>query len=98
MANAADPRIDSDRDNRGAHSTTHGAGLGSTMGTGTHTGAHTGAHTGTHGASYNTPIGSGPAPNTAGPHKSDMLNKADPRVDSNLDGSKTMGGNKTFQS
>ena len=26
----------------------------------------------------------GPAPNTAGPHSSDMLNKADPRVDSDL--------------
>jgi hypothetical protein len=26
--------------------------------------------------------GSGPAPNTEGPHKSDMLNRADPRVDS----------------
>lgn len=38
----------------------------------------------------------GPAPNTAGPHKSDLLNKLDPRVDSNLDGSKTAGGNKTF--
>ena len=26
----------------------------------------------------------GPAPNTAGPHKSDMLNKLDPRIDSDL--------------
>jgi len=25
-----------------------------------------------------------------------MLNKVDPRVDSNLDGSKTVGGDKTF--
>ncbi|KAM0461159.1 hypothetical protein ACHAPV_004473 [Trichoderma viride] len=40
----------------------------------------------------------GPASNTAGPHKSDMLNKADPRVDSDLDNSKTFGGNKTYQS
>lgn len=40
--------------------------------------------------------GPGPAPNTAGPHKQDMLNKADPRVDSDLDGSKTFGGNKTL--
>ncbi|KAK2020966.1 hypothetical protein LX32DRAFT_632336, partial [Colletotrichum zoysiae] len=40
--------------------------------------------------------GTGPAPNTAGPHKSDALNKADPRVDSDLDGSKTVGGNKTY--
>jgi hypothetical protein len=36
------------------------------------------------------------APNTAGPHKSDLLNKLDPRVDSDLDGSKTIGGDKTF--
>jgi hypothetical protein len=39
---------------------------------------------------------SGPAPNTAGPHKSDLLNKLDPRVDSDLDGSKTFGGSKTY--
>lgn len=35
--------------------------------------------------------------NTAGPHKSDLLNKVDPRIDSDLDGSKTFGGNKTYQ-
>lgn len=34
---------------------------------------------------------SGPAPHTAGPHKSDLLNKLDPRVDSDRDGSKTVG-------
>jgi len=39
--------------------------------------------------------GPGPAPDTAGPHKSNVMNKADPRVDSDLDGSKTFGGNKT---
>jgi hypothetical protein len=38
----------------------------------------------------------GRAPKTAGPHKSDMMNKMDPRVDSDLDGSKTFGGDKTF--
>ncbi|CAJ0539767.1 Ff.00g072170.m01.CDS01 [Fusarium sp. VM40] len=46
------------------------------------------------GAAYGS--GPGPAENTAGPHKSDLLNKADPRVDSNLDGSKTVGKEKTF--
>ena len=30
---------------------------------------------------------------TAGPHDSSLLNKLDPRVDSDRDGSKTMGGN-----
>ncbi|KAI9655730.1 MAG: hypothetical protein M1821_005165 [Bathelium mastoideum] len=38
----------------------------------------------------------GPAPNTAGPHKSDLLNKLDPRVDSDRDASKTVGGDKTI--
>jgi len=39
--------------------------------------------------------GSGTAQNTAGPHNSDTMNKLDPRVDADLDGSKTFGGNKT---
>ncbi|POR33062.1 Uncharacterized protein TPAR_06740 [Tolypocladium paradoxum] len=110
VANAADPRIDSDRDgsrNMGApHSGPHaGTYTGTHTGTGahagTHAGAHTGAHAGTHAGTTGTTgaIGGthapGPAPNTAGPHKSDLLNKLDPRVDSNLDGSKTVGGDKT---
>jgi len=33
----------------------------------------------------------GPASNTAGPHASNLANKLDPRVDSNLDGSTTIG-------
>jgi len=44
--------------------------------------------------SHATP-GSGTAQNTAGPHNSDLANKLDPRVDSNLDGSATIGGNRT---
>ncbi|KAF4591884.1 collagen triple helix repeat (20 copies) domain-containing protein [Ophiocordyceps camponoti-floridani] len=86
----------------GAHSGTH---------SGTHTGAHTGSHhgthdthksgltSGTHSSTTGTTTGThstGPAPNTAGPHSKDILNKLDPRVDSDLDGSKTVGGNKTF--
>jgi hypothetical protein len=77
------------------------AGLG-TSGTG-HT-SHTGqglTGSGTHGntgnlGSSSTP-GSGNASKTAGPHNSDMLNKLDPRVDSDLDGSKTVGGNATHR-
>jgi len=76
----ADPRFDN-------HGTSGTAGL---TGVGTH-GTH--GSTGTTGSHH---TGAGPAPNTAGPHKSDLLNKLDPRVDSNLDGSKTVGGNKTF--
>jgi len=41
--------------------------------------------------------GSGTAQNTAGPHNSDTLNKFDPRVDSDLSGGNTYGGNATHQ-
>ncbi|KAJ9422048.1 hypothetical protein FOXG_05414 [Fusarium oxysporum f. sp. lycopersici 4287] len=131
VANAADPRVDSDLDSSrrtggigatggmggntydhtttgtsgfsshgaGAHGPTgtHTSGLGGTGSTGTYgsTGTGTGAGLGGAGSGYGT--GPGPAPNTAGPHKSDALNKADPRVDSDLDGSKTVGKEKTFQ-
>ena len=63
--------------------------MGSSGMTGTH-GTHNTAH-GLHSS------GPGPAHNTAGPHSSDMANKLDPRVDSDLDGSKTLGQNKTYQ-
>jgi len=75
----------------------HGAGAHGP--TGTHSSGLSGANTGAH-MGENTAYGTnnpGPAPKTAGPHKSDMLNKADPRVDSNLDGSKTVGKEKTFE-
>ncbi|KAH6660665.1 hypothetical protein BKA67DRAFT_641728 [Truncatella angustata] len=94
-ANAADPRVDSDRDHRGntefghttgTHTGTHGVGA-----TGTHTGTHgvgtTGTHTGT-GAGYGT---SGTGEGAHGPHSSRVGNAADPRVDSDLDGSRTVG-------
>jgi hypothetical protein len=41
-------------------------------------------------------VGNDKANKTAGPHGSDLLNKLDPRVDSNLDGSKTTGGDRTY--
>jgi hypothetical protein len=63
-------------------------------GRGNRHGAHTGGITGASG-SHATP-GSGTAQNTAGPHNSDLLNKLDPRVDADRDGSKTIGGNKTY--
>jgi hypothetical protein len=78
LANAADPRVDSDLSNTGNR---HGAATGGVLG----------AH-----GSHATP-GSGTAQNTAGPHNSDKLNQLDPRVDADLDGSKTYGGNKTHQ-
>ncbi|KPA39706.1 period circadian [Fusarium langsethiae] len=82
----------------GAHTGTHSSGLSGAH-TGTHSSGLSGAHSGSH-MGGNTAYDStnpGPAPKTAGPHKSDMLNKADPRVDSNLDGSKTLGKEKTFE-
>jgi len=96
VANAADPRIDSDLDgsrNAGAHTThTTGTGVGHTThttGTGvghnTHTTGTGVGHTGT-GAGYGTTGNT-----TAGPHSSNLANKADPRVDSDLDGSRNLG-------
>jgi hypothetical protein len=99
--NTLDPRVDSDRDGSKAMGNNNRA-----QGT---TGY--GAAEGTHGPKaadprvdsdrnrigiMNPDRGTGPAPHTAGPHKSDLMNKLDPRVDSDLDGSKTVGGNKTF--
>ncbi|KAG4429236.1 hypothetical protein IFR05_015285 [Cadophora sp. M221] len=78
IANKADPRIDSDRDGRAAHSTglgssnTHSTGLGSSN-------------------THSTGLGS--SNTTAGPHSSNLANKADPRVDSDLDGSNRHTGN-----
>ncbi|KAK1995760.1 hypothetical protein LX36DRAFT_682870 [Colletotrichum falcatum] len=123
IVNKVDPRVDSDRDHRGAPGSgltgTHGTtGSGLTGSHGTTTGTHsthgnssltgnpstgaTGGVSNTHNAAGHVGSavagthGTGPAPNTAGPHKSDAMNKADPRVDSDLDGSKTVGGNKTY--
>lgn len=98
VANAADPRVDSDRDGShnvgmaGGTTTTgrtaghgeFGSGTGtanpfSSTTTGTHTG--TGIGMGTHGT----------AEGTHGPHGSRFANAADPRVDSDRDGSRTVG-------
>jgi hypothetical protein len=96
LANKADPRVDSDR--YGAAGNTTGAGgygndqYGATGSHGT-----TGGLTGTHGQHGAANVGSGNSNKTAGPHNSDLLNKVDPRVDSDLDGSKTVGGNQTYR-
>jgi hypothetical protein len=102
LANKADPRVDSDLDgsrNMGARGTgTTGTHTGSTHTAGTSAAPLTNSGSTTHPTSHGTHqpvISSGPAPNTAGPHKSDIMNKLDPRVDSDLDGSKTIGGDKT---
>ncbi|KAL5406305.1 hypothetical protein PMIN06_000534 [Paraphaeosphaeria minitans] len=106
LGNTADPRVDSSTTGGygnthstggyGAGSNTHSSGL---TGSNTHSsglaGSNSSGLTGTGHGVGGLSSGPGPAENTAGPHKSDMLNKADPRVDSDLDGSKTYMGNKT---
>jgi hypothetical protein len=79
-ANAMDPRVDSDRDN----SKTMGGGTGG-MGMGT-------GRTAGHGEYGSTGYGTGTAEGTHGPHSSRAANAMDPRVDSDRDNSKTMGG------
>ena len=63
---------------------------------GTTPGATTGAGYGSSSTDIRDPS-AGPAPNTAGPHKSDMLNKLDPRVDSDLSkqGHKNIGADSS---
>ncbi|KAK4230273.1 hypothetical protein QBC38DRAFT_534493 [Podospora fimiseda] len=90
----------------GFGSNTHSSGLGHStgatggFGSNTHSsglGHSTGATGGLGSHSVGT-SGPGPAPKTAGPHSSDMANKLDPTVDSDRDGSKTIGANRTYQS
>ncbi|KAF4343308.1 period circadian [Fusarium beomiforme] len=76
--------------------TTGTSGL-SSYGAGAHGPAGTTHQTGLGNTSSGYGTGPGPAPKTAGPHSSDMANKLDPRVDSDLDGSKTVGTEKTYQ-
>jgi len=79
VANKLDPRVDSDRDGKKDLSTGSSGPL-----SGTHHAGGLGSTT--HGTTHGS--------DTAGPHKSDMANKLDPRVDSDRDGSNkhTAGG------
>jgi hypothetical protein len=100
VANKVDPSVDSDADgSRNMGMAAHGPG-----GHHHHNQQHHGHHgaAGTTGATGGGLVGgvmgggpnsmaTGPAPHTAGPHKLDILNKLDPRVDSNMDGSATIG-------
>ncbi|EHK97833.1 hypothetical protein M7I_6416 [Glarea lozoyensis 74030] len=98
LANRADPRVDSDnsrgvgsgltgRDNTPGYG--HGtSGVPSSTSTGGALGTAAIGHSSTD-RSYN--LGSGTSSSTAGPHSSNLANRADPRVDSDLDGSRTTG-------
>ncbi|KAK4104349.1 hypothetical protein N658DRAFT_522074 [Parathielavia hyrcaniae] len=89
-ANAADPRVDSDRDHShtagGTGTTGHTAGGMGTTGRAAGQGEYGSAGYGTHGT-Y--------AEGTHGPHSGRMANAADPRVDSDRDNSRTMGAGRT---
>lgn len=86
LGNKADPRVDSDLDgSRGYGSSTNTGGYGSSTGSGL-----TGSRDNT-----GTTSGYGSSNTTAGPHNSGMMNKADPRVDSDLDGSRGLGSSNT---
>jgi hypothetical protein len=98
VANKLDPTVDSDADgSRNMGMSAHGPG-------GHH--HHNQHHNGHRGATGGGLVGgvmgggpnsmaTGPAPHTAGPHKLDILNKLDPRVDSDMDGSATIGNTGT---
>lgn len=95
IGNKADPRFDSDLDNRGATGHTTGTHTTGTHPTGTHT---TGTTTANHGltGTTGTPHTGGLSNSTnAGPHDSNLANKADPRVDSDLDGKGNQHGHAT---
>jgi len=95
-ANTLDPRVDSDRDGSrtaGSSATTGfgSSGLGHSTGT---TGFGTTGRTAGHGEFGSSGLGtSGTTEGAHGPHNSRMGNTLDPRVDSDRDGSKTVGGN-----
>lgn len=81
VANAADPRVDSDRDGSNTMGNTGAGRTANPLGSSTTTGRTAG------------PMGSsGTAEGAHGPHNSRVTNAMDPRVDSDRDGSNTMGG------
>ncbi|KAK4179309.1 hypothetical protein QBC36DRAFT_78777 [Triangularia setosa] len=92
VANAADPRVDSDRD--GSHTagrttgTTGTTGVGRTTGTTGTTGV---GRTAGHGEFGSGGYGTGTSEGISGPHNSRVANTLDPRVDSDRDGSRTTG-------
>lgn len=110
VANTADPRVDSDLSNRGTtgtygHSSTnagpHSSNVANTADPRIDSDLSDRGHTGTHGtgnATHGTytPTGAygNPSSTNAGPHGSNVLNKADPRIDSDRD-NRGLTGNQT---
>ncbi|KAK3402719.1 hypothetical protein B0T20DRAFT_343025 [Sordaria brevicollis] len=104
VANAADPRVDSDMDGSHRKVAGHGEHGSHTYGTGhpeaytlggnatgsNPTGTHATTHSGTHNT-YGSSGTHGTSEGAYGPHSSRAANALDPRVDSDRDGSRTAG-------
>lgn len=84
LANKVDPRVDSDLDG------SRNAGLART-GPGGVNNTYNGTGTGFNNSGAGTARAGGVATTTTGPHNSNLLNKLDPRVDSDRDGSTNAG-------
>ncbi|KAJ5212382.1 uncharacterized protein N7498_004028 [Penicillium cinerascens] len=97
LANKADPRVNSDLSKQNTHSSVGNAGVmpisGGSDNTTTKTFEQAQETSGAAGSSYNHP-GSTHHKSTAGPHDSSVGNKVDPRVDSDLDNSATLGSQR----
>ncbi|KAL8725473.1 MAG: hypothetical protein Q9166_007335 [cf. Caloplaca sp. 2 TL-2023] len=97
LANKVDPRVDSDLDGSrgfGGHDIAGTAG-GLTRSTLQDRTAGNTSHTTDSGRSF--PLGGASSrTTTSGPHGSDLANKADPRVDSDRDGSRGLGGKSGY--
>ena len=97
LANKADPRVDSDLSKQNTHSSVGNAGVmpisGGSENTTTRTFEHAQETSGAAGSSYNH-HGSAHPKGTAGLHNSSVANKVDPRVDSDLDHSATLGSQR----
>ncbi|KAL8746262.1 MAG: hypothetical protein Q9190_001688 [Brigantiaea leucoxantha] len=77
------------------HASTHSHGSGTTSGIGSTTGTGVTGMSSGHGSGTGTGTGTGMMGTTAGPHSSNVGNKMDPRVDSDMDGSRNMGAHST---
>ena len=107
-ANKLDPHVSGGTGGVGVESVTSGAAHGRTgisTGTGAESGygsSSTGTGSGLTGSSgrdyYSSNTGTLGSNTTTGPHSSSMMNKLDPRVDSDRDGSKTTGGSSNYGS
>lgn len=89
VANAADPRVDSDRDG----SNTMGTGATRTAGHGEFGSSNPFSNTQSTGVTGSSNYGT--SEGVHGPHSSRLANAADPRIDSDRDGSNNMGAART---